>query len=202
MWEVLPHATYSSDMSRPEFYLFPKLKEPMRGRFPSLEGLSTNSTWAIRHRNKSGVLNGITMLPKRWDSVIENQGDYIEGLYVYVYLGFKGASTSQAIGARNDDGWLWWPNDIRGPCGPKASWHSSYRWGKTPKNPHPGNLSRPGIEPVPAAWQARMLPLVPQRWTIEGLWTDNFKEIKVLLKKILYALFLKWPPNKKLHSPY
>ena len=42
----------------------------------------------------------------------------------------------------------------------------SYRWGKTPKKPHPGNLSRPGIEPGPSAWQARMLPLAPQRWTI------------------------------------
>ena len=37
---------------------------------------------------------------------------------------------------------------------PKVSWHLSYRWGKTPKKPHPGNLSRPGIEPGPAAWQA------------------------------------------------
>ena len=27
--------------------------------------------------------------------------------------------------------------------GPKVSWHLSYRWGKTPKKPHPGNLSRP-----------------------------------------------------------
>ena len=25
------------------------------------------------------------------------------------------------------------PNDIRGPWGPKVSWHLSYRWGKTPK---------------------------------------------------------------------
>ena len=61
----------------------------------------------------------------------------------------------------------WWrrPNDIRGPWGPKVSWHLSYRRGKTPKKPHPGNLSRPGIEPGPAAWQARMLPFAPQRWT-------------------------------------
>ena len=66
----------------------------------------------------------------------------------------------------NDDGWLWWPNDIWGPWRPKASWHLSYRWGKTPKKPHPENLSRPEIEPGPAAWQARMLPLVPQRWTL------------------------------------
>ena len=45
--------------------------------------------------------------------------------------------------------------------GPKASWHLSYRWGKTPKKPHPGNLSRPVIEPGPAAWQTRMLPPAP-----------------------------------------
>ena len=53
-----------------------------------------------------------------------------------------------------------------GTLGPKVSWHLTYRWGKTPKKPHPGNLSRPGIEPGPAAWQARMIPLAPQRWTI------------------------------------
>ena len=51
---------------------------------------------------------------------------------------------------------LWWPNDIRGLCGPKVLWHLSYRRGKTPKKPSPGNLSRPGIEPGPAAWQARI----------------------------------------------
>ena len=52
----------------------------MRGRFSSLKELSTDSTRAIRHTNKSGVLDGIIMLPKSWDSVIEKQGDYIEGL--------------------------------------------------------------------------------------------------------------------------
>ena len=36
---------------------------------------------------------------------------------------------------------------------------------KGEEKPHPGNLSRPGIEPGPAASQARMLPLAPQRWT-------------------------------------
>ena len=65
----------------------------------------------------------------------------------------------------NMEWWLRRPNDIRGPSGLKASWHLSYRWGKTPKKPNPGNLSRPGIEPVSSAWQARMLLSVPQRWT-------------------------------------
>ena len=70
----------------------------------------------------------------------------------------------------NMEWWLRQPNDIRGPCGPKVSRQLSYRWGKTPKKPHPGNLSRPGIEPGPAAWQARMLPLAPQRWTSCIVW--------------------------------
>ena len=56
----------------------------------------------------------------------------------------------------------WYSGTLR----PKASWHLSYRWGKTPKKSRPGNLSRPGIEPGPAAWQARMLPLAPQRRSI------------------------------------
>ena len=52
----------------------------------------------------------------------------------------------------NMKGRLWRPNDIRGSCGPKASWHLYYRRRKTPKKPHPGNLSRSGIELGPAAW--------------------------------------------------
>ena len=65
----------------------------------------------------------------------------------------------------NMKGWLWRPNDIQEPCGPKTFWHLSYRWGKTPKKPHLGNLSRPGIEPGLAAWHSRKLPPAPQRWT-------------------------------------
>ena len=71
-WEVLSHAPYSPDMIPPDFDLFPKLKEPMRGRpFSSLEEISTNVTQAIRHMNEIGFLDEIIMLPKCWDSVIE-----------------------------------------------------------------------------------------------------------------------------------
>jgi len=79
-WEVLLHAPYSPGMNPPDFDLFPKLKEPMSGhRFSSLEEVSAAVTRAIRGLN-SGTLNGIENLPKRWDTVIEKQGDYIEGL--------------------------------------------------------------------------------------------------------------------------
>ena len=82
-WKVLPHVPYSPDMSPPNFALFPKLKQPMHGwHFSSLEELSTDGTWAIRHMNKTDVFNGIIMLPKCWNSIIEKQGDYIEGLWM------------------------------------------------------------------------------------------------------------------------
>ena len=71
-WEVLPHAPYIPDMSPLDFDLFPKVKEPKLGRrVSSLKEISTDDTQAIRHMNKSGVLDGITMLSKRWGSVIE-----------------------------------------------------------------------------------------------------------------------------------
>ena len=80
-WKVLPHAPYSPHTSPPDFDLFPELKEHIYGRcFSSLEKLSTDGTRAIQHMNKSGVSFGIIMLPKHWYSVIEKQGDYIEGL--------------------------------------------------------------------------------------------------------------------------
>ena len=81
---------------------------------------------------------------------------------------WKTIHTKHTLSHPNKANMEWWcrrPNDIRGPWGPKVSWLLSYRWGKTPKKPHPGNLSRMGIERGPAAWQARMLPLAPQRWT-------------------------------------
>ena len=51
---------------------------------------------------------------------------------------------------------------------------------KPRRKPHPGNLSRPGIEPGSAAWQARMLPPASQRSTfidlfklITFVWNDT-----------------------------
>ena len=80
-WETLPYPAYSPDMSPPDFDLFPKLKEPLRGiRFPTLNDLSSAVTRRIRQLHVPGALTGIADLPKRWQACIEKQGDYIEGL--------------------------------------------------------------------------------------------------------------------------
>jgi hypothetical protein len=62
-------------MNPPDFDLFRKLKEPMRGHcFPSLEEVSATVTRAIRGLNKNGTLDEIANLPKRWNAVTEKQG--------------------------------------------------------------------------------------------------------------------------------
>ncbi|KAL1132425.1 hypothetical protein AAG570_010380 [Ranatra chinensis] len=82
-WAELPHLSYSPDMSPSDFDLYPKLKEPLRGQhFSSLEEISSAVTQAIQGLNKSGSLQGITNLPRRWDAVSDKQGDYFEGVYV------------------------------------------------------------------------------------------------------------------------
>ena len=54
---------------------------------------------------------------------------------------------------------------------------------ENPEKPHPGNLSRPGIEPGPTTWQARMLPPDPQRWMLQPLRASciNFINLSLLL---------------------
>jgi len=80
-WEVLTHPPYSPDMSSPDFDLFSKLKINMRGvRFHTLEDLSASVTRRVRQLNCSRDLTCIMDLPKRWDAVIRQKGDYAEGL--------------------------------------------------------------------------------------------------------------------------
>ena len=112
---------------------------------------------------------------------------------------WKTIHTKHTLSHPNKANMEWWwrrPNDIRGPWGPKVAWHLSYRWGKTPEKPHSGNLSRSGIEPGPAAWQARMLPLAPQRWT-----SNIFNIFKLDANYLtVYRMYLLTKKKKKLGS--
>jgi len=79
-WEVLPFPPYSPDMSPPDIDLFPKLKINMRGvLFSMLEDLSASITRRVRQLNRSTDLTGIMDLPKHWDAVIRQKGEYNEG---------------------------------------------------------------------------------------------------------------------------
>ena len=68
-------------MSPLDFDLFSKLNINMCGvRFSTLEDLSASVTRRVRKLNCSRDLTGIMDLPKRWDAVIRQKGDYTEGL--------------------------------------------------------------------------------------------------------------------------
>ena len=96
--------------------------------------------------------------------------------------------------------WKTHPSILTRLCGIKASRHLSHRWGKTPKKPHPGNLSRTGIEPGPAARQACMLPPASQRWTFFLAVGPNFF---IFFDRWIYHEYIwsKVPINLKLNHP-
>ena len=80
-WEVLDHPPYSHDLSPPDFDLFAKLKEPLRGiRYGSLDELESVVNKEVRQINFGSLATGIQALPKRWNSVIQSRGDYFERL--------------------------------------------------------------------------------------------------------------------------
>ena len=100
--------------------------------------------------------------------------------YLYIW-GFRARQHPRSLAPVMK--WLWMmmmmATEIRGPNGPKASWHSSYRWGKTPKK----------TSPEPAMWQARMLPPVPQRWTL------IVKKLQVFINSCLPIIMGTWLPR-------
>ena len=63
-----------------DFDLIPKLKEPLRGiRFRTVPEILQAVDRSIRAINTTGAAKGILRLPHRWQRVVHNAGDYIEG---------------------------------------------------------------------------------------------------------------------------
>ena len=80
-WHVLEHPPYSPDMSPPDYDMFPKLKENLRGiRFENLEELEAAASAQIRHINHCCLATGVAKLPTRWHEVIQKKGHYFEGM--------------------------------------------------------------------------------------------------------------------------
>ena len=63
-----------------DFHLIPKIKEPLRGiRFRTVPEILQAADRSIRTINTAGDAKGILRLPNRWQRVVHNAGDYIEG---------------------------------------------------------------------------------------------------------------------------
>jgi len=56
------------------------MKEPLRGiRFRTVPEILQAVDRSIKTINKTGAAKGILRLPHRWQRVVHNAGDYIEG---------------------------------------------------------------------------------------------------------------------------
>jgi len=63
-----------------DFDLIPKMKEPLRGiRFRTVPEILQAADRSIPTINTTGAAKGILRLPHRWQRVVHNAGDYIEG---------------------------------------------------------------------------------------------------------------------------
>ena len=83
-WEVLFHPLHSPDLSPCDYDLISKLKEPLRDiRFQTVPDILRAVGRSARNIDRTGTATGIRCLPHRWQQVVDNAGDYIEGLYKF-----------------------------------------------------------------------------------------------------------------------
>lgn len=78
-WEVLPHPPYSPDLAPSDFFLFPKLKESLKGtRFHSIvEAKNAANTW-FRTRPDRFFRDGLNTWKHRLEKCIDQNGNYVE----------------------------------------------------------------------------------------------------------------------------
>jgi transposase len=77
---VVPQAPYSPDMAPCDFWLFPKLKRPLKGsRFDSREIIMQNATKELRSLPEEAFQKCFQQWKERWAKCVESQGAYFEG---------------------------------------------------------------------------------------------------------------------------
>ncbi|CAK9799943.1 Mariner Mos1 transposase [Anthophora quadrimaculata] len=77
---VIEQAPYSPDMAPCDFFLFPKLKLPLRGRrFESIEAIKENSQKELKALPSSAFKKCFEEWEKRWRMYIVSDGAYFEG---------------------------------------------------------------------------------------------------------------------------
>jgi histone-lysine N-methyltransferase SETMAR len=77
--KILAHSPYSPDEAPSDFYVFPSLKQQLRGHhFENEKALYNACDAALRLMSKDGIEKPFNSLVKRWDSVIKSNGEYFE----------------------------------------------------------------------------------------------------------------------------
>jgi hypothetical protein len=77
---VVHQAPYSPNMAPRDFWLFPKLKRPLKGsRFDSHEDIIQNTTKQLRSLPEEAFQKCFQQWKERWTKYVESQGAYFEG---------------------------------------------------------------------------------------------------------------------------
>ena len=77
---IMPQPPYSPDLAPCDFFLFPRLKSPMKGRrFAKFEEIKTESRRELKDIPKSAYQKCFEDWKKRWHKCIISEGDYFEG---------------------------------------------------------------------------------------------------------------------------
>ncbi|UYV77838.1 hypothetical protein LAZ67_15002542 [Cordylochernes scorpioides] len=77
---MMPQPPYSSDLAPCDFFLFPKLKRPMKGRrYATLDEIKTASKEELKRFLKMIFLKCFEDWKNRWHKCIISHGDYFEG---------------------------------------------------------------------------------------------------------------------------
>jgi len=77
---LLEHPAYSPALVPNDFFLFPKIKEMMKGRhFDDIDDIRSNTRAALKAIPQSQFQNCFEWCTRRWHRCIASQGEYFEG---------------------------------------------------------------------------------------------------------------------------
>jgi len=76
---VLEHPAYSTDLDPSDFFLFPKIKEMLKGRhFDDIDDIMSNKTAALKAIPQNQLQNCFEGWTRHWHRCIASQGKYFE----------------------------------------------------------------------------------------------------------------------------
>ena len=77
---VLPHPPYSPDLAPCDFFLFPMLKRPLKGRrFETISEIKVHAKKELKGIKKEARLDCFRKWKRRWDKCVRWEGEYFEG---------------------------------------------------------------------------------------------------------------------------
>jgi len=77
---VLEHPVYSPDLSSSDFFVFPKIKEILKGRhFDNIDDIRSNTTAALKAIPRNQFQNRYEGWTRGWHRCIASQWEYLEG---------------------------------------------------------------------------------------------------------------------------